>query len=709
MRTVPPDLVFFVYESGYRVIRGRLLFLMAKWMDGKRTVADLVQRLDGKLSVVDIAAGLQLFEAEGVLADATEGAPSGIDLYCDTLGAKPKAFERKLQSTRLQILSFGSVPASEFVSLLQDSPLQISSPSNLTVVLVDDYLSEELERFNRKMIRKRYPWIILKPVGTVLWIGPIFSPVQTACWMCMAIRLKEKRRVDAFVNSNTRKYPVDAPYEVVPFAAGVAANLACLQLMKWISGGENRGAGKLLTFDLKDMKLEEHTVAQRPDCAECGTSRASFPARISIRSRKRHDGLEPERIFDRYAHHISIRTGIVDGFESYSTEPIHSVAADHLFVPVTEKKNVLQKGLTQKSWGRGTTEYGAKTGALCEALERYSGIFRGNEFRILKRYEEFPDQAISLNACLNFSRQQYKQRANWNKSHSEQDQVPVPFQPSKKIEWSPVWSLTHKAFKYLPTAYCYYGYPLNPQSRFCRADSNGNAAGETLEDAIWNGFLEVVERDCAAIWWYNKLQKPAVLLESFDVPYFRTVCDYYQSRGRKLWVLDLTADLQIPCFAAVSSTRNNKKPQWLIGLGAGLDPAEAIVRALTEMNQFFAAGRGTRTRKTHSTPTPPFDYLRPDPQFRAVTANDYQKPDPGDVGRNLRTCVTQVRKAGMEMLVLDQTRSDVGMPVVKVIIPGMRNIRPRFGAGRLYEIPVRMGWMAQPWKENQLNPSSFLI
>jgi len=42
----------------------------------------------------------------------------------------------------------------------------------------------------------------------------------------------------------------------------------------------------------------------------------------------------------------------------------------------------------------------------------------------------------------------------------------------------------------------------------------------------------------------------------------------------------------------------------------------------------------------------------------------------------------------MEFLVLDQTRPDIALPVVKVIVPGLRHFWPRFGPGRLYEIPV---------------------
>ena len=59
---------------------------------------------------------------------------------------------------------------------------------------------------------------------------------------------------------------------------------------------------------------------------------------------------------------------------------------------------------------------------------------------------------------------------------------------------------------------------------------------------------------------------------------------------------------------------------------------------------------------------------------------------------------------GMETLVLNQSRPDIGLKVVKVIVPGMRHFWARFAPGRLYEVPVKMGWLTEALTEEQLNP-----
>ena len=58
----------------------------------------------------------------------------------------------------------------------------------------------------------------------------------------------------------------------------------------------------------------------------------------------------------------------------------------------------------------------------------------------------------------------------------------------------------------------------------------------------------------------------------------------------------------------------------------------------------------------------------------------------------------------MEMIVLDQTRPEIGLPVVKVIVPGLRHFWARFAPGRLYDVPDRLGWLAAPTPEEELNP-----
>jgi len=75
-----------------------------------------------------------------------------------------------------------------------------------------------------------------------------------------------------------------------------------------------------------------------------------------------------------------------------------------------------------------------------------------------------------------------------------------------------------------------------------------------------------------------------------------------------------------------------------------------------------------------------------------------------DLSADVHMCQRRVEAIGLEMLVLDQTRPEVGLPVAKVIVPGLRHFWSRFAPGRLYEIPVQLGWLPRPLAEEELNP-----
>jgi ribosomal protein S12 methylthiotransferase accessory factor len=67
-------------------------------------------------------------------------------------------------------------------------------------------------------------------------------------------------------------------------------------------------------------------------------------------------------------------------------------------------------------------------------------------------------------------------------------------------------------------------------------------------------------------------------------------------------------------------------------------------------------------------------------------------------------CVDLATRAGLDFLVLNQTRPDVEVPVVRVIVPGLRHFYRRFAPGRLYDVPVKLGLRDQPLPESELTP-----
>jgi oxazoline/thiazoline synthase len=90
-------------------------------------------------------------------------------------------------------------------------------------------------------------------------------------------------------------------------------------------------------------------------------------------------------------------------------------------------------------------------------------------------------------------------------------------------------------------------------------------------------------------------------------------------------------------------------------------------------------------------------------------ASHYVQRWTGDLMEDVLTCQVLIERQGLELFVLDQTRPDIALPVAKVIVPGLRPSYARFAPGRLYEIPVRLGWLPRHLTEEELNPVGMFV
>ena len=617
------------------------------------------------------------------------------------------------------------------------------------MVLTDDYLQPELAAINQQALESQQSWLLVKPVGSVLWLGPVFVPGETGCWDCLAHRLRGNREVEASVLRQKQAQQgrnghlmgcLPTARATLPSTLQTGLQFAATEIAKWVvkhhvnatAPGTTRFPtldGKIVTFNQTILDLKSHILIKRPQCRTCGDGeilqRRGFEP-LKLESRRKHfthDGghraVTPEQTVQKYQHFISPITGVVTELVRLSDPAnplVHTYKAGHSFGSATSLRG-LRNTLRHKSSGKGKSDSQSRASGFCEAVERYSGIFQGDEPRKRATVAEMGDLGIHPERCLHFSDAQYANREALNAQGSAAAYrwIPHRFDPSQAIDWTPVWSLTEQRHKYLPTAICYYNYPLPEDIRFCKADSNGNAAGNTLEEAILQGFMELVERDSVALWWYNRLSRPAVDLSSFDEPYFADLEEFYRKQlNRELWVLDLTADLGIPAFAGLSRRTVGSSERVSIGFGAHFDPTIAILRALTEVSQVGLeldkipddklTGESRDWMLNVTLETHPC--LAPDPSQPLKTASDYPKRWSDDIYTDVMDCVKTAQAAGLETLVLDQTRPDIGLNVVKVIIPGMRTFWSRFSPGRLYDVPVKLRWLNAPLTEEEMNPTN---
>ncbi len=573
--------------------------------------------------------------------------------------------------------------------------------------------------------------MLIKPAGHEPWLGPLFVPGKTGCYRCLARHLVGNRPVHRFVaQKNKLPEPPPTARAATPATINAACQLAAVEVVKFIAGAEEGLVGKVLSLDVRTWRAVTHDLLRHPDCPACGESEMAKALPVKLVHRKvafiqdgGHRTQTPDQTLREYQHLVSPITGVVT-----TLVPMRN-AEDLLFVYMAgynhalkmERLDFLKASLRNSSSGKGISEAQAKASALCEAIERYSGGRTGAEVIVTASFREmrerFGDDAIHPNEVMRYSDRQLAEREVWNNRKSKFNCVPEALDESVVIDWTPVWSLTHTRHKYLPTQLLYYQSKATAacDTIYSMACSNGCASGNNLEEAVLQALCELVERDAVALWWYNRLRKPVVAVESFEEPYLLDLIDYYQTLGRDAWALDITSDLGIPAFAAASRLSAGAEERIMFGLGCHLDARIALQRAFVEMNQMLAMAQGCEEGKiaiedeetlswlkTATLANQP--YMAPDETIAAKRREDYPSLSSGDLLEDIRLCQRIIEEQGMEVLVLDQTRPEVKMPVVKVIVPGLRHFWARFAPGRLYYVPVQMGWQERPRPEEELNP-----
>ena len=226
--------------------------------------------------------------------------------------------------------------------------------------------------------------------------------------------------------------------------------------------------------------------------------------------------------------------------------------------------------------------------------------------------------------------------------------------------------------------------------------SIGCAAGRSLAAATLHGLLESIERDAAALWWRGG--RRARLLP-FDYPVMAhaslvLAAVRQDQRRRRTWLLDITSDLGVPCVAAVSVDPDGFG--FACGVAARMTLWAASQAAIQEMCQMELARTvvAAKRRERGEAGLNPLDMahvrrarvvdagrcllLHPLPPIAPASDKD---PLPGwdappeaparDPASAVRALVRRLDARGLATAMVDLTRPEFGVPVVRVLCPGL--------------------------------------
>jgi YcaO-like protein with predicted kinase domain len=220
------------------------------------------------------------------------------------------------------------------------------------------------------------------------------------------------------------------------------------------------------------------------------------------------------------------------------------------------------------------------------------------------------------------------------------------------------------------------------------ASSNGLASGNHLIEAISHGLLEVIERDCQWRFQRSLFHRRLRCLVDPDTITSPLLCGFLaqiRQAGATVALMDITSALGVPAYScAIGDSQGWHRS--VVGLGWGCHPSKevALSRAITEAAQSrvttIAGSRddilperyASSEEQSYRSPSPP----AAQPPFSVPQLNFEQQPQlpPQDTFEaDLKQILGCLQANGFhQAVVVNHTRAEYGIPVVHVIVPGMR-------------------------------------
>jgi ribosomal protein S12 methylthiotransferase accessory factor YcaO len=191
---------------------------------------------------------------------------------------------------------------------------------------------------------------------------------------------------------------------------------------------------------------------------------------------------------------------------------------------------------------------------------------------------------------------------------------------------------------------------LDEVKLFSALGSTGLAAGASLEEAKFRALLEIIERDSECVMPFSP--RTCFDLEAVS-PGITMLLENYAELGIQVQFQDITTELGVPCCKCFVPDRDG---QVVKGTGAHLDAGRALLSALTETPY----------------PCPEGPPSQPALSGRIRVCLE-SLPDYADASalRDLQVLETLLLENGYHPIYVDLSREDIGLPVVRALVPGM--------------------------------------
>jgi len=309
--------------------------------------------------------------------------------------------------------------------------------------------------------------------------------------------------------------------------------------------------------------------------------------------------------------------------------------------------------------GKGASETEARVSVIMEAVERFSAeVGNFNERLLFDSYEHLAVDSRAVNPADLI--------------------LPGHLCADTKIEWYSGWDLLNDEEVLVPANAVFHPYtPVQGNWQLFRSNTNGLASGNVMEEAIFHGLMEVIERDAVSIAEINR--NPGRGL-NVGVGRVSEMINKFELQGILVRLWWLPTDTGIPTVVAASDDEKMRDASLLVmGAGSHIDPEIAALRALTEVAQSRATQiHGAREDTNRESVARMIGYERMkrlnkhwlEEPSEYVELNELENASTMFIDSDIRLVLGRLQNVASSVIISDITVSAIGVPSVRAIIPG---------------------------------------
>jgi len=294
VEVVDDKMLFLLNDEQASIVENPNTARVAKLIDGHRSMSDIMSVLAPTMSPDRILVELAKLQRSGhVLPVVEDSGPSRA--YVESFGKRADGFHTRATAYDVAVMDLTDHDVTTALTSALASYRQIAlrpiatvfeaGAADLVVVAVDDYLQAPLREINKHFKAEGQQWILVKPAGREVWVGPRFVAGATGCWESVSDRIAANRQLERYLAGKSGAgYPAVKPAGLAPGALGIAAGIVANEILALAADLPGELAGAMRSLDVKNYETRSHVLVDQPQFSEMVSRSCSPSERLRVQS-----------------------------------------------------------------------------------------------------------------------------------------------------------------------------------------------------------------------------------------------------------------------------------------------------------------------------------------------------------------------------------------------------------------------------------------